>query len=99
MRRFIIVSIILFSFSFSYEVGDQVSISDQQLTKEVCYAPLGGDMVTGDDLRMNPRLHRLTPFHLYSERSRNGSRNYSSRYQLAATVSMNQYHKNGFQEL
>ena len=52
MKRFMVIFTILLSLSFSYEVGDQISISDQQLTKEVCYAPLGGDMVTGDDFNL-----------------------------------------------
>ena len=52
MKRFMIFSIILLSFALSYEVGDQISISDQQLTKEVCYAPLGSGMTTGDDFNL-----------------------------------------------
>ena len=52
MRIIMVISIRFLSLAFAYEVGDQISISDQQLTKEVCYAPLGGDMVTGDDFNL-----------------------------------------------
>ncbi len=52
MKRFLVISTILLSFTFAYEVGEQVSISDQQLTKEVCYAPLGSGMTTGDDFNL-----------------------------------------------
>ena len=52
MKRFLI-SIALMSFAFSlYNVGDQISISDQQLTKEGCYAPLGSGFTTGDDFNL-----------------------------------------------
>ena len=49
MTRFLGISIILVSFAFSYNVGDQISISDQQLTKEVCY---GHSLTTGDDFNL-----------------------------------------------
>ena len=52
MKRFLSISIVLVSFVFSYNVGDQISISDQQLTKEVCYAPLGSGLTTGDDFNL-----------------------------------------------
>ena len=53
MKRFLSISIILMSLAFSsYNVGDQISISDQQLTKEVCYAPLGSGLTTGDDFNL-----------------------------------------------
>ena len=52
MRIFMFIPILLMSFILSYEVGDQISISDQQLTKEVCYAPLGSGMTTGDDFNL-----------------------------------------------
>tara|TARA_B110000116_G_C16553313_1_gene454111 strand:- start:171 stop:386 length:216 start_codon:yes stop_codon:yes gene_type:complete len=48
MKRFLSI-IILVSLSFSYEVGDQISVSDQQLTKEVCY---GHSLTTGDDFSL-----------------------------------------------
>ena len=44
---------ILVSFAFSvYNVGQQISVSDQQLTKEVCYAPPGSNLTTGDDFNL-----------------------------------------------
>ena len=53
MKRFLSISIILVSFAFSsYNVGDQISISDQQLTKEVCYAAPGSDLTIGDDFNL-----------------------------------------------
>ena len=52
MKRFLSISIILVSLAFSYNVGDQISVSDQQLTKEVCYAPLGSGLTTGDDFNL-----------------------------------------------
>ena len=39
MKKYIILILSLFSLVFSsYSVGQTVSVSDQQLTKEVCYA-------------------------------------------------------------
>ena len=52
MNKFASIFVILTSLIFSYDVGDQISISDQQLTKEVCYAPLGSGMTTGDDYNL-----------------------------------------------
>ena len=53
MKRFLSITIILVSFAFSsYNVGDQISISDQQLTKEVCYAPPGSNLTIGDDFNL-----------------------------------------------
>ena len=53
MTRFLSISMILVSFAFSvYNVGQQISVSDQQLTKEVCYAPLGSNLTTGDDFNL-----------------------------------------------
>ena len=53
MKRFLSISIILVSFAFSvYNVGQQISINDQQLTKEVCYAAPGSDLTTGDDFNL-----------------------------------------------
>ena len=53
MKRFLSISIILVSFAFSsYNVNDQISISDQQLTKEVCYAAPGSDFTIGDDFNL-----------------------------------------------
>ena len=52
MKNFTSIFIILFSLTFAYEVGEQISISDQQLTKEVCYGPLNSGMTTGDDFNL-----------------------------------------------
>ena len=52
MKKLIFIPMILLSFVFSYEVGEQISINDQQLTKSVCYAPLGSGMTTGDDFNL-----------------------------------------------
>ena len=53
MIRFLSISIVLVSFAFSvYNVGEQISISDQQLTKEVCYAPPGSNLTIGDDFNL-----------------------------------------------
>ena len=52
MKRITSIFIILVSFAVAYDVGDQISISDQQLTKEVCYGPLGSGMTTGDDFNL-----------------------------------------------
>tara|TARA_Y100001970_G_C13643838_1_gene560214 strand:+ start:224 stop:511 length:288 start_codon:yes stop_codon:yes gene_type:complete len=46
----LIYIIILFSFSFNYGVGDIVSISDQNVTKETCYA--GNGYEVGDDWKL-----------------------------------------------
>ena len=54
MKKFLSIFILL-SFMFSqdsYSVGQQITISDQQLTKTVCHAPLGSDMITGDDFNL-----------------------------------------------
>ena len=40
---------ILASFTFSYEIGETISISDQQLTKEVCY---GNTLTAGDNFSL-----------------------------------------------
>ena len=42
--------LIFISLAFSaYNVGEQISINDQQLTKEVCY---GHSLTTGDDFSL-----------------------------------------------
>lgn len=46
----LIYIIILVSFSFNYGVGDIVSISDQNVTKETCYA--GNSYEVGDDWKL-----------------------------------------------
>ena len=54
MRRFLISITLIMSFAFSsYNVGDQISISDQQLTKEVCYAAPGSDFTIGDNFNLS----------------------------------------------
>ena len=52
MKKIMFMSVLLMSFAVCYEVGEQISISDQQLTKEFCYAPLGSGMTTGDDFNL-----------------------------------------------
>ena len=52
MIRFTSIMLVASLAFSSYNVGDQISVSDQQLTKEVCYAPLGGDLITGDDFSL-----------------------------------------------
>jgi len=52
MNRFLSIFVIL-SFLFSqgdYNVGDQISLQDQLLTKEVCF---GHSLTTGDDFRLS----------------------------------------------
>ena len=48
MKKFFSI-IIFISLALSYEVGDQISVSDQQLTKEVCY---GHTLNTGDNFSL-----------------------------------------------
>ena len=52
MSKFLGVLVFISLAFSSYSVGDQISISDQQLTKSVCYGPLGSDMTTGDDFSL-----------------------------------------------
>jgi len=49
MFRFLYV-ILFFSFSFNYGVGDIVSVSDQNVVKETCYA--GNGYNVGDDWKL-----------------------------------------------
>ena len=50
--RFLFCLLLTCIFASTYNVGDQISISDQQLTKEVCYAAPGSDLTTGDDFNL-----------------------------------------------
>tara|TARA_Y100000590_G_scaffold461746_1_gene624049 strand:+ start:912 stop:1145 length:234 start_codon:yes stop_codon:yes gene_type:complete len=54
MKKIILFIIVSISFVFSsYNVGQTVSISDQQLTKEVCYASdFDGDYNVGDSFSL-----------------------------------------------
>ena len=54
MRHAAFILLILLSslYAVVYEVGNQISISDQQLSKEVCYAPPGAEMITSDSFNL-----------------------------------------------
>ena len=54
MKKIILFIIVSISFVFSsYNVGQTVSVSDQQLTKEVCYASdFDGDYNVGDSFSL-----------------------------------------------
>ena len=49
MSKFLGILVFISLVFSSYNVGDQISISDQQLTKEVCY---GHSLTTGDDFNL-----------------------------------------------
>ena len=54
MKKIILLTMVSVSFVFSnYSVGQTVSISDQQLTKEVCYASdFDGNYDIGDNFSL-----------------------------------------------
>ena len=54
MKKILILSVSLVSFLFSsYSEGQQISISDQQLSKEVCYASdFESNYAIGDDFSL-----------------------------------------------
>ena len=57
MKKYIILIFSLFSLVFSsYSVGQTVSVSDQQLTKEICYA---SDFDSGYNVGDNFSLYDL----------------------------------------
>ena len=49
MKRFISIIIFISMALCQYNIGDQISINDQQLTKQVCY---GHTLETGDDFSL-----------------------------------------------
>ena len=49
MKRFISIIIFISVALCQYNIGDQISINDQQLTKQVCY---GHTLETGDNFSL-----------------------------------------------
>ena len=49
MSKFLGILVFISLVFSAYNVGEQISINDQQLTKEVCY---GHSLTTGDDFNL-----------------------------------------------